>query len=226
MDERNLPCGGSESACVEVCSSYGLQTWIEDNVRHKNFGLQIRTCIQCLDHFCSECKPVNVPFVCDDCDEVTCNKCRPVRHCAGCNGNFCGDCKFNKQCDLCDSYFCNESTYEDECDTSGCDECKRRRCNNCGPLETRQCIECWKSICTDCVTELKNVKRCTFCRHQLCMDCLSKKLRSDESVRNPRMGDGDDGDCSFCRARVFPKLLEDIRLLTEKVDELEARILS
>jgi hypothetical protein len=38
------------------------------------------------------------------------------------------------------------------------------------------------------------------------------------------MEDGDDDDCSFCRARVFPKLLEDIRLLTEKVEELEARV--
>ena len=69
------------------------------------------------------------------------------------------------------------------------------------------------------------MKLCTSCRHQLCMDCLSKKLRSGESVRNPRMEDGDD-DCSFCRARVFPKLIEDISSLTERVEELEARVLS
>lgn len=219
MDERiNLHC--SQSCCLEICYST-----IEDNVRSKNFGLQERTCIQCLDHFCFECKPVNVPFVCDDCEEVTCNICRPVRQCAGCNGNFCGDCKSNEQCDLCNGYFCNESTYEDECNTYGCDECKRRQCTNCGPLETRQCMECWKSICTDCVTEMNNVKHCTSCRYSLCMDCLSKKLRSGESVRNPHMKDGDD-NCSFCRARVFPKLIEDIRLLSEKVEELEARILS
>lgn len=96
------------------------------------FGLQNHTCFQCLSHFCIVRKPLNVPFFYIDCDERTCNECRPVKHCEGCNEKFCGDCKYMTECDQCNDVFCNEG--EDECDTTKCNVCNQNRCHNCGPL--------------------------------------------------------------------------------------------
>lgn len=142
---------------------------LHPNFMPVQFSVEMRTCRDCLKHYCPDC--INMPVENELWTE------QQIRLCKKCNYALCSNCSPEwESCDHWHNLSCScclrpESLCEREC--RSCKECDLLRCNECdspmwvdhseGCYEydlVQKCMECEKDLCGVCNGGFENCDSC------------------------------------------------------------------
>lgn len=127
-------------------------------------------------------------FICNYCDNLSCERCLEGNECSRCGEWYCEGCI--KNCRECERYLCNKCSIECEncnsiiCNTfaiscsdcsdsacsdciSNCDCCGKDFCGDCDDLD-ETCEKCGYDICKSCKAS------CNECEEKMCMSCAEQ----------------------------------------------------
>ena len=101
LKSKGISCA---ACCNEVCGD----TLLSKTEGSRAYGLQLRTCYNCLDSICLGCEDDFDVDLCSQCKKVYCHECNPVVYCHMCSNQSCRGCGLvDNYCSGCDVNYCD-----------------------------------------------------------------------------------------------------------------------